>query len=90
MAKIFEASDYVKWRSFRDSEDSRYVTLTLPRILLRLPYGPDGKPVEELNYIEDVDGKATINISGVMPHGRLRSGLRMHSPFTVGLPPFVA
>jgi type VI secretion system protein ImpC len=58
MAKIFEASDYVKWRSFRDSEDSRYVTLTLPRILLRLPYGPDGKPVEELNYIEDVDGKS--------------------------------
>ena len=57
MAKVFESSDYVKWRSFRDSEDSRYVTLTLPRILLRLPYGPDGKAVEELNYIEDVDGK---------------------------------
>jgi type VI secretion system protein ImpC len=57
MAKVFEATDYVKWRSFRDTEDSRYVTLTLPRILLRLPYGPEGTPVEELNYVEDVDGK---------------------------------
>ena len=57
MAKVFESADYVKGHSFRDTEDSRYVTLTLPRILLRLPYGPDGKPVEELNYIEGVDGK---------------------------------
>lgn len=57
MAKVFEATDYVKWRSFRDTEDSRYVTLTLPRILLRLPYGPEGRPVEELNYVEGIDGK---------------------------------
>ena len=56
LAKIFESTEYVKWQSFRDSEDSRYVTLTLPRILLRLPYGPNDKPVEELNLVEDVDG----------------------------------
>jgi type VI secretion system protein ImpC len=47
----------VKWRSFRDSEDSRYVALTLPHILLRLPYGPDTKPVEEFDFREDVDGR---------------------------------
>ena len=34
-------TEYVKWRSFRDSEDSRYVGLTLPHILMRLPYGKD-------------------------------------------------
>ncbi|MCB1033143.1 MAG: type VI secretion system contractile sheath large subunit, partial [Acidobacteria bacterium] len=51
-----ESSELIKWRSFRDSEDSRYVTLTLPHILLRLPYGPETKPVETFNYVEDVDG----------------------------------
>lgn len=57
LAKIFESLELVKWRSFRDSEDSRYVSLVLPQVLLRLPYGPDTVPVEGLNYIEDVDGR---------------------------------
>ncbi len=56
LAKIFESSELIKWRSFRDSEDSRYIILALPHILLRLPYGPDTQPVEEFNYVEDVDG----------------------------------
>ncbi len=56
LAKIFESLELIKWRSFRDSEDSRYVSLTLPRILLRLPYGPDTIPVEGVNFVEDVDG----------------------------------
>ncbi|HYY96387.1 MAG TPA: type VI secretion system contractile sheath large subunit [Pyrinomonadaceae bacterium] len=57
LAKIFESTELVKWRSFRESEDSRYVALTLPHILLRLPYGPDTKPVEEFDFREDVDGR---------------------------------
>jgi len=57
LAKIFESAELIKWRSFRDSEDSRYVALTLPRILMRLPYGPDTKPVEEFNFVEDTDGR---------------------------------
>lgn len=57
LSKIFESSELIKWRSFRESEDSRYVSLVLPRILMRLPYGPDTIPVEEFNYVEDVDGK---------------------------------
>ena len=57
LAKIFESSELIKWRSFRDSEDSRYVALVLPQILLRLPFGPDTKPVESFNYVEDVDGR---------------------------------
>lgn len=57
LAKIFESLELIKWRSFRDSEDSRYVTLALPHILLRLPYGPDTVPVEGFNFVEDVDGR---------------------------------
>ncbi len=57
LSKIFESAELIKWRSFRDSEDSRYVTLLLPHILLRLPYGPDTVPVEGFNFQEDVDGR---------------------------------
>ena len=57
MAKIFESAEYVKWKSFRESEDSRFVGLTLPHILMRLPYGPETVPVEAFNFKEDVDGK---------------------------------
>jgi type VI secretion system protein ImpC len=57
LAKIFESTELVKWRSFRDSEDSRYVSLVLPHTLLRLPYGPKTKPVEEFAFVEEVNGK---------------------------------
>ena len=56
LAKIFDTTEYVKWKSFRQSEDSRYVGLCLPRILMRLPYGRDTNPVEGFNYEESVDG----------------------------------
>lgn len=56
LAKIFESSELIKWRSFRASEDSRYVGLAMPHILLRLPYGPKTVPVEAFNYVEAVDG----------------------------------
>ena len=51
---IMEGPQYIKWRSFRESEDSRYVALTMPRFLLRLPYGPDSNPVKSFNYQERV------------------------------------
>ncbi|MGY0557407.1 type VI secretion system contractile sheath large subunit [Lysobacter sp. A421] len=57
LAKVFDTVEYAKWKSFRDSEDSRYVGLTLPRFLGRLPYNPkDGTTVEGFNYVEDVGG----------------------------------
>ncbi|MDY7579030.1 type VI secretion system contractile sheath large subunit [Herbaspirillum sp. RTI4] len=57
LAKIFETVEYAKWKSFRESEDSRYVGLTLPRFLGRLPFHPnDGMTVEGFNFVEDVDG----------------------------------
>jgi len=54
LEKIFDSAEYIKWRSFRDSDDSRFVTLTMPRVLARLPYGQSTKPVEAFNY-EEVD-----------------------------------
>lgn len=57
LAKIFDTVEYAKWKSFRESEDSRYVGLVLPHYLGRLPYHPkDGTPVEGFNYVENVDG----------------------------------
>jgi type VI secretion system protein ImpC len=52
LEKIFDSAEYIKWRSFRDSEDSRFVTLTMPRVLARLPYGKSTKPVEAFNFEE--------------------------------------
>src|ERR1700685_4810398 len=56
MAKIFDSSEFAKWKSFRASEDSRYVGLTLPHVLMRLPYGKNGTQVDGFNYEEGVDG----------------------------------
>ncbi len=52
LKKIFESTDYIKWRQFRETEDSCFITLTLPRVLARLPYGEATKPVAEFNYEE--------------------------------------
>lgn len=57
LAKIFDTAEYTKWKSFRNSEDSRYVGMTLPHVLGRLPYGADNVPVEAFNFEEDVTGK---------------------------------
>jgi len=57
VAKIFDRTEYMKWRSFRESEDSRYVGLTLPHVLGREPYGAMTRPTESFNFEEDVDGK---------------------------------
>jgi type VI secretion system protein ImpC len=61
LEKIFTSVDYAKWRSFRDAETSRFVVLTLPKVLMRLPYGQTTRPVEEFAYEEaprDADGAA--------------------------------
>ena len=56
LAKIFDTTEYAKWKSFRQTEDARYVALCLPRTLARLPYGKETKPVDAFNYEEHVDG----------------------------------
>jgi type VI secretion system protein ImpC len=57
MSKIFESAELITWRSFRESEDSRYVSLVLPRYAARLPFGSKFVPVESFSFEEDVDGK---------------------------------
>ncbi len=52
LAKIFETAEYLKWRGFRDSEDSRFVSLVMPRVLARLPFGERTKPIDAFRYEE--------------------------------------
>lgn len=56
LAKQFDATDYMAWRSFRDTNDSRYMALTMPRFLGRPLYGANTEPVEEFAFEEDTDG----------------------------------
>ncbi len=57
LEKIFDNEAYLKWNMFRKSDDSRYVGLCLPHVLMRLPYGKDTVPVEEFDFEENVDGR---------------------------------
>jgi type VI secretion system protein ImpC len=56
LQKIFSTPDYAAWRSLRDSEDSRYLGVTMPRFLARRPYGAKSDPVEEFDFEEDTNG----------------------------------
>lgn len=56
LTKIFQTPEYAAWRSLRESEDSRYIGLTMPRFLARLPYGEKTDPVEEFAFEEDTEG----------------------------------
>lgn len=53
LTKIFSTPDYAAWKSLRESDDSRYIAMTMPRVLARLPYGAKTNPVEEFNFEED-------------------------------------
>ncbi len=56
LTTIFDTPDYAAWNSLRDSENSRYVALTMPRVLARDPYGQNGTPVDAFNFEEATDG----------------------------------
>jgi type VI secretion system protein ImpC len=56
LTKIFQTPEYAAWRSLRESEDSRYIALAMPRTLGRLPYGTKTSPIDEFDFEEDVDG----------------------------------
>jgi type VI secretion system protein ImpC len=56
LTKIFQTPEYAAWRSLRESEDARYIGLTMPRFLARLPYGARTNPVEEFDFEEDTAG----------------------------------
>jgi type VI secretion system protein ImpC len=54
LKSIFESRKYIIWQNLRESEDARYICLTLPRFLLRSPYGPDLRSAKAFNYKEDI------------------------------------
>lgn len=56
LGNYFDRAEYIKWKGFRDSDDARYIGLAMPRVLGRLPYGPDTTPVRAFNHIENVKG----------------------------------
>ncbi|MBD2822917.1 type VI secretion system contractile sheath large subunit, partial [Xenorhabdus sp. 42] len=56
IGNYFDRAEYIKWKAFRESDDARYIGLTMPRVLGRLPYGPDTVPVRNFNYVEEVKG----------------------------------
>lgn len=56
LSKVFDTTEYARWKTFRDSEDSRYVALTVPRMLVREPYGKATVPIDAFDYEEHVDG----------------------------------
>jgi type VI secretion system protein ImpC len=63
LAKIFEAPEFIRWRGIREAEDSRFVSLVMPRVLARLPYGKATKTIAEFAYEEvdsDENGKAEV------------------------------
>jgi type VI secretion system protein ImpC len=61
LTKIFGTPEYASWRSLRESEDSRYLGLTMPRVLARLPYGAKTEPVEEFAFEEDTSAPESAN-----------------------------
>ena len=61
LTKIFSTPDYAAWRSLRESEDSRYIGLAMPRFLSRLPYGAKTDPVDEFDFEEDTEAANSKN-----------------------------
>lgn len=61
---IFESPKYTKWRALRDSEDARYIGLTAPRFLLRVPYDPTESPIKSFSYKESVTASHTHYLWG--------------------------
>jgi type VI secretion system protein ImpC len=56
LTKIFQTPEYASWRSLRESEDSRYIGLAMPRFLARLPYGAKTDPIDEFDFEEEASG----------------------------------
>jgi type VI secretion system protein ImpC len=53
LTKLFSTSEYAAWRSLRETDDSKYIGLAMPRFLSRLPYGAKTNPVDEFDFEED-------------------------------------
>ncbi|MDD1616546.1 MAG: type VI secretion system protein ImpC [Methylococcaceae bacterium NSP1-2] len=61
LTKIFSTPDYAAWRSLRESDDSKYIGMAMPRFLSRLPYGAKTDPVDEFDFEEDTESANSNN-----------------------------
>ena len=59
LTKIFSTPEYAAWRSLRESDDSRYIGMAMPRFLARQPYGAKSNPVEQFDFEEDTSADAS-------------------------------
>ena len=57
LASRFNPASFPDWATFRASPDARFCVLTMPRVLMRLPYGPGGQSISGLEFNEAVTGK---------------------------------
>ena len=56
LSTLTTTAEHAAWRSLRESEEARYLGLTLPRFLARRPYGAKGDPVDDFDFEEDTAG----------------------------------
>lgn len=80
LAKIFDTAEYTKWRGFRDTEDARFVSLVMPRVLARVPYGAATAPVEEFAYEE-----APADAAGAAQSLNHKDYCWMNAAYTMGV-----
>ena len=90
LTKIFTTPEYAAWRSLRESEDSRYLGLAMPRFLARLPYGAKSDPVEEFDFEEDTAGADHTDTPGRTRRTRWPPTSPARSSSTAGAPAFAA
>ena len=79
LESIYEMPQFAKWNSFRENEDARFVALTLPRFMLRLPYGPETVPTKKFHYREDVSDR---NASFLWGNAAFAFASRLSSSFS--------
>lgn len=65
IGNYFDRAEYIRWKAFRETDDARYIGLVMPRVLGRLPYGPDTVPVRSFNYVEQVKDTALVSLISV-------------------------
>jgi type VI secretion system protein ImpC len=80
LAKIFDTAEYTKWRGFRETEDARFVSLVMPRVLARVPYGEATKPVEDFAYEE-----APADAAGAAQSLNHKDYCWMNAAYTMGV-----
>jgi type VI secretion system protein ImpC len=82
LEKVFDSIEYAKWNAYRETEDSRFVVMTMPRVLARLPYGETTKPIDDFGYEEVEAGKPISHDQYCWMNAAYVLGTRMTDAFS--------